>query len=206
MIFSAKGDLVIQDLSCKRGGRNIIESLSFTIKPGQLLSLTGPNGCGKSTLFSALAGVLPFSSGQILWQGKPWGRENLLYLSHKEYLYDRATVLENLETLAALHGKELVNPSDILAAWNLEHLSHVMTYKLSLGQRRRLSLCQIDINQDQQVWLFDEASFGLDKEGEEIFESKLNAHIRQQGCVLITSHTRVPAEHVVCLDEKQRAA
>ena len=48
-----------------------VNDVSFAVQPGELLGLIGPNGAGKSTLFNLIAGVLPPSSGQILFEGKP---------------------------------------------------------------------------------------------------------------------------------------
>ena len=48
-----------------------MNDVSFEVQPGELLGLIGPNGAGKSTLFNLIAGALPPSAGQIVFDGTP---------------------------------------------------------------------------------------------------------------------------------------
>ena len=52
------------------GGLKAVTDVSFTVRRGEILSLIGPNGAGKTTVFNCLTGVLPPSSGSILWNGR----------------------------------------------------------------------------------------------------------------------------------------
>jgi branched-chain amino acid transport system permease protein len=52
------------------GGLKAVTEVSFTVRRGEILSLIGPNGAGKTTVFNCLTGVLPPSSGSILWDGR----------------------------------------------------------------------------------------------------------------------------------------
>ena len=57
--------LVADSLSIDRGGRRIVDTVSFNAESGEALILTGPNGAGKTTLLRALAGFLPLAGGRV---------------------------------------------------------------------------------------------------------------------------------------------
>ena len=75
--------LILAALSRAFGGLKVIESLDLTVEAGEILGVLGPNGAGKSTLFNMIAGVLPPSSGRVLFDGrdittmKPWDRSRI---------------------------------------------------------------------------------------------------------------------------------
>ena len=63
--------LCVENLSVSRGGRMVLDRLSFSLSSGQALVVTGPNGAGKSTLLRALAGLLPRAGGSVGLAGGP---------------------------------------------------------------------------------------------------------------------------------------
>jgi ABC-2 type transport system ATP-binding protein len=57
--------LTVENLTKKFGGKRVLSSVSFTVRPGEVLGLIGPNGAGKTTLFECLAGLLPANAGSV---------------------------------------------------------------------------------------------------------------------------------------------
>ena len=55
--------LEVKNISCGYGGRDVVKELSFTVRTGEILAVTGPNGCGKTTLLRALCGIIPYHHG-----------------------------------------------------------------------------------------------------------------------------------------------
>ena len=53
-----------------KGSLRVLENISFTIEQGEFVALVGPSGCGKSTLLRIINGLMPPSSGQVLYQGR----------------------------------------------------------------------------------------------------------------------------------------
>ena len=61
--------LELRDVSKRFGGLHAVTGLSMTVAPRTIHGLIGPNGAGKSTVFNLLTGVLPLSSGEIVFKG-----------------------------------------------------------------------------------------------------------------------------------------
>ncbi|HAH10883.1 MAG TPA: hypothetical protein DCL48_12380, partial [Alphaproteobacteria bacterium] len=59
-------DLHCQGLTVKRGGRLLVDDMSFGATPGEVIGVLGPNGAGKSTMLRALAGLIPFQGSVAL--------------------------------------------------------------------------------------------------------------------------------------------
>ena len=103
--------LTLAALSRAFDGLKVIESLDLTVEAGEILGVLGPNGAGKSTLFNMIAGVLPPSSGRVLFDGrditttKPWDRSRIgigrTYQVPKPFTH--MSVFENV-LVAATHG------------------------------------------------------------------------------------------------------
>ena len=62
--------LELRNLSCGYGKRTIIDSISMTIKEGEVISLLGANGCGKTTLLKTILGLIESQGGQVLLDGE----------------------------------------------------------------------------------------------------------------------------------------
>lgn len=98
-------------LHCERDERILFSDLTFDVCPGSFLKVTGPNGSGKSSLLKILAGLLPPSEGQVIWQGNNIQALNglyashLLYIGHKTGLQPALTPIENLTWLLALQAQ-----------------------------------------------------------------------------------------------------
>lgn len=62
--------LKVENITCGYGGRDVIKDVSFTLERGEILSLAGENGCGKTTLLRAVCGLIPIKSGGAYIDGK----------------------------------------------------------------------------------------------------------------------------------------
>src|ERR1700756_3736552 len=102
--------LEVAGLACHRGGRPVLDGLSFSLAAGELLVLTGPNGSGKTTLLRALALLVPAEAGGVRWQGadvaadrEAW-RRSIAWLGHLDGLKGELGVRENLVIAQRLNG------------------------------------------------------------------------------------------------------
>ena len=71
--------LKIENIFCGYGREDVVKDVSLTVSTGEILSVIGPNGCGKTTLLRAAAGLLPIRSGGVYLDGK-----SVTEMSHKE--------------------------------------------------------------------------------------------------------------------------
>ena len=90
------------ELTLFRGERCLFKDLSFALNPGELLLLEGRNGTGKTSLMRAIAGLIEFEDGDILWEGKPvrTNRQSfygsLVWMQHRVGFKADLTLVENL--------------------------------------------------------------------------------------------------------------
>ena len=190
--------LEVADLSCSRDDRLLFSSLSFTLQPGGVLLLEGSNGSGKTTLLRTLCGFREADSGQIFWSGKPIAESdyyaNMAYVGHADGIKKELTVLENLRFALALSrpGKHPIE--DALQKVQLAGYDDNPVQTLSAGQKRRLSLAKLLIT-DPLLWILDEPFTSLDKQGIALIESLIDAHVKQGGMVILTSHHDLSFPH-----------
>ena len=181
-------------LACRRGERLLFEGVAFTVVPGELLLLRGPNGVGKTTLLSALAGLVRPEAGSIAVAGR--GEEDrpgddLHLMSHLPAIKSRLTAAENLNFWADLFGgdRKLVAPA--LERVGLKHLAGLEAGHFSAGQTRRLALARLLVA-DRPIWLLDEPTAALDGEGERLVIELIDAHLRRGGIAVAATHHDIP--------------
>ena len=142
-----------------------------------------------------LCGLLPPTSGSILWQGEPISalREAYLssvtYVGHRCAVKDELTTLENLRVSSALHGCELTpdEARDVLARMSLAAQETLHARHLSEGQHRRLALARL-MTSRSALWLLDEVLTSLDEAAVSAITMLIDEHVSRGGMTLIATH------------------
>jgi heme exporter protein A len=172
--------LTAEGVSVMRGGMAVLQGVSFSVGPGQVLVLRGPNGLGKTSLLRMLAGIQPCLAGKLT--ASP---EDLTYAAHADGLKSVLTAKENLQFWAAVHGQTGVEAA--LAAMDMAHLAGQRAGELSAGQKRRLGLARLLVT-GRWLWLLDEPTVSLDTASTARFLAVLRSHLGQGGAAIIATH------------------
>ncbi|MGE0627390.1 MAG: heme ABC exporter ATP-binding protein CcmA [Hyphomicrobiaceae bacterium] len=181
--------LIVEDLAVERGGRRVLEGLSFRLGPGEALELIGPNGAGKTTLLRAIAGFLRPASGMIRLEGGAPDleiAEACHYVGHRDGIKGALTVAENARFWSRYLGSA-ANVGEALVALGIDALAGVPAAWLSAGQRRRLGLARLLLAR-RPLWLLDEPSVSLDAGGVAALAGLIRRHCETGGLVIAATH------------------
>lgn len=191
--------LQVSGLFCERGDRQLLDGLSFSLKPGRLLHVRGANGAGKTSLLRIIAGLLLPTAGEVLWHGKPTKQQRetyhseLLYLGHLDGVKGDLSSIENLRIDNELLGAN-ASEADMVAALEkigLRGFEDVYTKQLSQGQHRRVGLCRLLMSR-AKLWVLDEPFNALDVKAVAFLVALIEAHLERGGMALLTTHQDVP--------------
>lgn len=193
-------ELILQDVTCTRGDRALVEDFHLRLASGGLAHIRGPNGSGKTSLLRLVCGLLPPARGDILWNrtqiedlGDEYNR-SLVYIGHLNAIQDQLRTRENLRFATNLAGISS-GEAEIDAALShlgLENSANLPCKYLSQGQRRRLSLARLILGAARPLWILDEPFAALDASGIEIVRAILESHLERGGIVVLTTHQEVP--------------
>ena len=162
----------VKDISKSFDGRPILKKLSLKVFPGQCVGILGPNGCGKTTLFSMCIGEQNVDAGKIYLNGKSIeetpihlrSKEGLGYLPQQRSVFDMS-VYDNIMGIAQLSIKGVENQKaiveEILNLFNLQHLRTINANALSGGEAKRMMISRLMINKPKII-LLDEPYANLD--------------------------------------------
>ncbi|MBS9334429.1 ATP-binding cassette domain-containing protein [Fructobacillus sp. M1-13] len=163
----------IKNLSKQYGEKVIFNDLSLTLNDGEILSILGPSGIGKTTLIKTLTGLEEAQSGEIVMDGREYAVSDSAFTSQiglifQDFnLFPHLTVEENI-MLAPLTVKKMVRvdaetkTADLLAKLGLSDQAKLYPYQLSGGQKQRVGIARA-LAMDPQVIAYDEPTSGLDE-------------------------------------------
>lgn len=203
-LVNAVAVVVISNLRHVYGTRVALDDVSFSIAPGEIFALLGPNGGGKSTLFKILSTLIPATSGDVHLfnedvRRNPYKvRARVGVVFQSPSLDPKLTVAENLLCHGHLYGMsgtalkeriEVVLERLVLADRTEERVS-----TLSGGLQRRVELAKALLHHPDLL-LLDEPSTGLDPGARRDFNDYLHILREQNGTtILLTTHIMEEAE------------
>lgn len=194
----------VSDLSYRYGDRLALDSVGFSIPAGAIFGFLGPNGGGKTTLFSILSTVLPVQNGIVVALGHRIAQESAAYRQQIGVTFQapgldrRLTVLENLThhgNLFGLSGRHLRQRADeLLSRFGVIDRRNEIVDTLSGGLKRRVELAKCLIH-GPSLLLLDEPSTGLDPGARHDLWKSLEQLRTDDGVtVVVTTHLMEEAE------------
>ena len=207
--------LTIRNLSVECNHRCLLHSISLSIAPASIFSITGPNGAGKSTLLRTLAGIIPCNEGHLFFQDQdissfsPKQRAQVFAYLPQSMPDSLSYQVEDVVALGNYPWKDHCDPADVRCriqeAMNLCQIEEFRSRKvntLSGGERQRVFLAQAVV-QNTPVLMLDEPAVFLDLKHQILFERILIQLQEENKLILYVSHdllsTRRIATHAAAL-------
>ena len=185
----------VEHVSLTIGTAQILRDVSARFEEGQIHSIVGRNGSGKTMLMKCICGFIRPDSGKIFVDGKQVGRDvdfppDLGLLIETPGFAPYYSGLKNLELLAAINrrvSEERLNAC--MEQIGLGDAKNKRVSKYSMGMRQRLGIAQA-IMENPRLLILDEPLNGLDEQGVEDIRALL-LELKEQGkTILLSSHNR----------------
>jgi len=177
MTVSRSKGLVVSHLVKRYGAVTAVDDVSFTVAPGQFISLLGPSGCGKTTTLRCIAGFERADRGSISINGEPVtdaasgvfvppNKRNFGMVFQSYAIWPHMTVLDNVGyplRVQKKHSRSAIRERvlDTLATVGLAGLEGRYPTQLSGGQQQRVAVARA-LTMEPKVLLFDEPLSNLD--------------------------------------------
>ncbi len=194
--------LSLTQASIERSGKKIITDFSLNLNKGSVITISGDNGVGKSTLLLALAGELPLTRGQLLINSR-----EIKTLSLKELAKLRSFSGENIKpsqsystdsyikfAWAGHANRSLSLFLNLVEKLELSEILALPVTNLSEGQFQRVILAKT-LLQDTKITLLDEPTSNLDEKFKEIFKELILENVSRGKSFIIATHDLTLSKH-----------
>lgn len=200
------GFLSVRDLRMRFGGVTAVDGVSFDLAPAELIAVIGPNGCGKTTLFNLITGVLRPTGGSILFGGRSIAgmsptavaRAGIVRKFQVPSVFPGLTVAENLLVAASVHRHARAETAEMLALVGLSDRAGQDAGTLSHGETQWLELALVLATRPRLV-LLDEPAAGMTR-AEKTRTAALIERIRAETGValIVIEHDMAFVEALAC--------
>jgi len=180
-----------------------VNNLSFSIEPGQMFGLLGPNGSGKTSSIRMMIGITFPDSGNIRLFDQPFTRASLSrvgYLPEERGLYKKMKVLEQLVFMGCLHGLTRAEASARAVTWakkmEIDGSLNKKTEELSKGMQQKIQFIAA-LMHDPELIIMDEPFSGLDPVNATLLQDTL-LELKAQGKAILFSTHRMDQVEKLC--------
>ena len=186
--------ITIRGLTKYFAGWPLYENFDLDIPKGKIVSIFGPNGCGKSTLINMISGLIPIDSGEILFDGKSLKDTTIGYVfqNYREALFPWWRTIDNIAYPLKLMGKSKAEVDrrveELVDSFDVKFDLNRYPYELSGGQQQTASIMRA-LAPNPEVLFLDEPFSALDFEMTLFIREKLQeVFIKTQTTMMLVSH------------------
>lgn len=202
-ITEKKGAMIqAEGLTKKFGSFTAADSITFSVKSGEVFGLLGPNGAGKSTTFKMLCGLLKptkgsaFVMGLDLQKAPSVARKQIGYMAQKFSLYGDLSSEQNLKFFSGIYNvkeqKQVIQ--EMIELFDLKNYLNTNSNMLPLGFKQRLAL-SCSLMHHPAILFLDEPTSGVDPITRREFWNHINALVEKGVTVMVTTHFMDEAEY-----------
>ena len=177
------------------GHRSIVKNATFSVSPGEVVTIFGPNGAGKTTLIKILATLLKPTSGKLEIDGTDAignysdVRSELGVVIHENLAYPVFSPYENLKFFGQMYGVKQLDHRcmTLLAEVGLQHFAHEPLHIFSRGMTQRFMIARALLHQPS-VLLLDEPFSGLDAAAKQFALERIAQEQQNGKGIIVTTH------------------
>lgn len=182
--------VTIRGLSKKFGKTTIYENFDLDIPRGELISVFGPNGCGKSTLINMIAGLTPTDAGQILFDGMQLQdiKFGYVFQNYREALFPWMRAFDNiaypLKMMKVSPAERKARTERLVAHLGIKLDLNLYPYQMSGGQQQLVSIMRALVVEPEILFL-DEPFSALDYEMTLFMREQLQKLFMESGTTMV---------------------
>ena len=178
-----------KDLNHSYGKKKALEDVSFTIEPGRIIGLFGPNGCGKTTLIKILCGMTRDESSSVNICGKPVGKESKSVVSYSpdRIMYKQDSKITDILDLYEMMYDDFDREKAENIMKELGITPEEQVGKLSKGNAEKLQII-LTMSRNARLFILDEPFTGVDPVARESIIRILLQNISEDASVLLSTH------------------
>jgi Cu-processing system ATP-binding protein len=193
--------VAVEHLTKRFGRCTAAEDISFSVKPGEVFALLGPNGSGKTTTMKSIVGLNIPTSGRILLHGLDTARHStatrrfISYLPQRVVFPENLTATEVLRFYCRLRSLPLGAAADALERGKLTGYADKPIGEFSGGMVQRLGLAVIALP-DSPILILDEPTASLDPQGVKRFREFVLSQRENGKTIIFSTHLLQEAEQL----------
>jgi NitT/TauT family transport system ATP-binding protein len=187
---SARAQITIRGLSKAFGGAALYRDFDLDIARRSVVSIFGPNGCGKSTLINMVAGLMPFDRGEVLFDGKTLRETAIGYVfqNYRDALFPWKRAIDNIRYPLKLAGRSAPEVErrveQLVASFQVTFDLNRYPYELSGGQQQLVSIMRA-LAPEPEVLFLDEPFSALDYEMTLFIRERLQQVFMETGTTMV---------------------
>lgn len=200
MAKSNKDIVIIKGLTKRYGSKTVVNSVSFSVKEGEVFGILGPNGAGKTTTLEMIETLRPIDAGKVHVDGidvaeKPSKVKKIIGVqTQSSAFYEKISLTEQLTFMASVYNTG-AEPAKLLHDVNLTEKAKEYPENLSGGQKQRFSIAMALVNNPKVLFL-DEPTTGLDPQARHNMWDLIGELKNRDITIIMTTHYMEEAQNL----------